>query len=185
MKRTLRAFGLVAALAAPAALTAQAAEKTVGVGVSGGLSLPMGDLSDGAESGFNVTGHLYLKPAALKAFRLRGDVSYDKWSAKASSDASFSSLGFVANAVFDLGTSSTSTVKPYVLGGVGMFNTKFNYDNSAFDVDVSSTDVGIQAGAGLNFQLSGFSTFAEAKFVNVFGDGDSVSWIPITFGIRF
>ncbi|MBL0938991.1 MAG: outer membrane beta-barrel protein [Gemmatimonadaceae bacterium] len=185
MKRTLRALGLVAALAAPAALTAQAAEKTVGIGVSGGLSLPMGDLGEGAESGFNVTGHLYLKPAALKAFRLRGDVSYDKWNAKGVDGASVSALGFVANAVFDLGTSSTSSVKPYVLGGVGMFNSKYKFESSVVEVNESSTDVGIQAGAGINFQLSGFSTFAEARFVNVFGDNSSSNWIPITFGIRF
>lgn len=182
MKRTLRALGLVAALAMPAALSAQS-DKAVGVGVSGGLSLPMGDLGDGSDAGFTVAGHIYLQPSSLKAFRLRGDVSYDKWGSKASSDANTSALGFVANAVFDLGTSSG--MKPYVLGGVGMFNTKYKYDGPGLSLDASSTDLGIQAGAGLTFQLSGFQTFAEAKFVNVFGDGSNMTWVPITFGIRF
>jgi len=185
MKRTLRTLGALAVLAMPAALSAQAtsSEKTVGFGVSGGLSLPMGDLSDGVEAGYNVTGHVFLKPAALKAFRLRGDVSYDSWSGK-SEGFNASSLGFMGNAVFDLGTSGSS-VKPYILGGVGMHNFKTKTSAGPIDVEGSSTDLAIQAGAGLTFQLSGFSTFAEARFVNVFGDGESLNFVPIVFGIRF
>ena len=49
----------------------------------------------------------------------------------------------------------------------------------------SSTDVAVQGGAGVNFQLAGFTTFVEAKFVNIFGDGSSTRYIPITFGFRF
>jgi hypothetical protein len=76
-------------------------------------------------------------------------------------------------------------VAPYILGGVGMFNGKASAGSSTYSVSASSTDLGIQAGGGIEFKLSGFSTFAEAKFVNVFGDGSSSSWIPITFGVRF
>lgn len=184
MKRTLRTLGVLAALALPASLTAQASsEKAVGFGVSGGLSLPMGDLSDGYEAGYNVTGHVYLKPAALKAFRLRGDVSYDSWSGK-SNGVSGSSLGFMGNAVFDLGGSGSS-VKPYIVGGIGMHNGKSKVRVGSIDVEGSSTDLAIQAGAGLTFQLSGFSTFAEARFVNVFGEDANANWLPIVFGIRF
>lgn len=184
MKRTLRTLGVLAALVLPASLTAQASsEKTVGFGVSGGLALPMGDLSDGYEAGYNVTGHVYLKPAALKAFRLRGDVSYDSWSGK-TDGVSGSSLGFMGNAVFDLGTSGSS-VKPYILGGVGMHNGKSEVNVGSVNLESSSTDLAVQAGVGLTFQLSGFSTFAEARFVNVFGEDDSANWLPIVFGIRF
>jgi hypothetical protein len=185
MKRTLRTLGALAALAMPAALSAQAtsSEKAVGFGVSGGLSLPMGDLSDGVEAGYNVTGHVFLKPAALKAFRLRGDVSYDSWSGK-TEGVSASSLGFMGNAVFDLGTSGSS-VKPYILGGVGMHNSKSKASFGGADLEFSNTDLAIQAGVGLTFQLSGFSTFAEARFVNVFGEEESANFVPIVFGIRF
>jgi hypothetical protein len=184
MKRTLRTLGVLAALALPASLTAQASsEKTIGFGVSGGLSLPMGDLSDGVEAGYNVAGHVYLKPAALKAFRLRGDVSYDSWSGK-TDGVSASSLGFMGNAVFDLGTAGSS-VKPYILGGVGMHNGKSEVRVGSISVEGSSTDLAVQAGVGLSFQLSGFSTFAEARFVNVFTEENSTNFLPIVFGIRF
>ena len=62
MKRALGACALIAAIAAPAALSAQSSDKTVSFGVSGGLSLPMGDLGDVAKSGYNITGHVFFCP---------------------------------------------------------------------------------------------------------------------------
>lgn len=185
MNRTLRLFAFVAAFATPAMLSAQGtSDKPLSVGVSGGLSLPMGDFGDGVDAGFDVAGHVYLKPAALKAFGLRGDVSFDKWNAKASSSVSMRSLGLVGNAVIDVSTSGM--MKPYVLGGIGLFNSKSTYKLGATQgSSEGNTDLGIQVGGGLKFQLSGFSTFLEAKFVNVFSEGSSTNWLPITFGIRF
>jgi hypothetical protein len=88
--------GLATALAAPALLSAQStSDRPVSFGVSGGLSLPMGDLGKGASSGFVVAGHVYFKPASIEAVRFRGDVSFDKWGAKNGVDASQQSLGFI------------------------------------------------------------------------------------------
>lgn len=192
MKRALRAFGVAVALAAPVALQAQAtssSDKPVSFGISGGASLPMGDLSDAAETGFVVAGHVYLKPSSFKSLRFRGDVSYDKWGVKGADelgvDADARSLGFMANALFDFPTSSTSTVKPYVLGGLGLYNSKVSVSGFGESASESSNDIGIQVGGGLTFQLSGFSTFVEAKYVNVFTEGSSTNWIPVSFGIRF
>lgn len=185
MKRALRAFGLAAALTAPAALAAQtSSDKPVSFGVSGGLSLPMGDLGDGADAGYTVAGHVFLKPASMKSLGFRADVSFDKWGSKVSDDLKLQSLGFVANALYDVPTSSM--VRPYLLGGLGMYNTKFEYNlGSTTGTSNGTTDVGIQVGGGLRFQLSGFSTFLEAKYVNVFRDPSSMNFLPITFGIRF
>ncbi|BAH37192.1 MAG TPA: hypothetical protein DGD08_00195 [Gemmatimonas aurantiaca] len=185
MKRALRMLGLAAAIAAPAALSAQAStDKPVSFGLSGGLSLPMGDLGDATESGFTGAGHIFLKPASMKSLGFRGDVSFDRWSAKATDDVNLQSIGFVANALYSV--NSASMVKPYLLGGVGMYNSKATIDlGSTGGSTPSSTDLGIQVGGGLRFQLSGFSTFLEAKYVNVFTDGSSTNWLPITFGVRF
>jgi|EP01012_Entosiphon_sulcatum_P017635 opacity protein-like surface antigen len=186
MIRVRQLIGLAAVVAAPALLSAQASsDKPVSFGISGGLSMPMGDLSDAVNSGFAVAGHVYFKPASLNAVRLRGDVSYDKWGSKSTAvKADFRSLGFVGNAIIDV--KSSSSVQPYLIGGAGLFNSKFVIDlGTTTGSTPSSTDFGIQAGAGLTFKLSGFDTFAEAKFVNVFADGGSTNWLPITFGIRF
>ncbi len=185
MKRVLHMCGLAAALTLPMHVSAQAsAGKSLGFGVSGGLSMPMGDLGDGAESGYTAAGHVFLKPASMKALGFRADVSFDKWGSKVSDNVKLQSLGFVANALFDVSTSSM--VKPYLLGGVGMFNTKAEYNlGSTTGTSEGNTDMGVQVGGGLRFQLSGFSTFLEAKYVNVFGDPNSMNFLPITFGVRF
>jgi hypothetical protein len=49
----------------------------------------------------------------------------------------------------------------------------------------SETNVGLNAGVGLDFGLSGLSTFLEARFHSVFTDGSNTNFVPIVFGIRF
>lgn len=169
-------FAAVAALMmTPAMVSAQSS--AVGFGVSGGLSVPTGDLGDGVDAGYSIAGHVFLKPASTKNLRFRGDVSFDRFAFKGNGDGNSRVLGFVGNALLDL--SSSGGIKPYILGGLGGYNGK---SSSSSDSD---TNVGIQVGGGLNFQLSGFSTFLEAKYVNVFSDPNSTGYIPITFGIRF
>lgn len=185
MQPSFRLFGLALTLAAPVALSAQTVARPVSFGISGGLSMPTGDLSDRADAGYVVAGHVFYKPASMQALRFRGDVSFDRWSVKNAvegSDASTRSVGVVANALFDFATNSTSTVKPYVLGGFGLYNNKTTAAESSNGG--GATDVGIQVGGGMEFQLAGFSTFAEAKYVNAFSER-RVSWIPISFGVRF
>lgn len=186
MTRALRLVGLAAALAAPALLSAQtAADKPVSFGVSGGLSMPMGDLGDVANSGYTVGGHVFFKPASISAVRFRGDVAYDKWGVKnAGGNADLRSLSVVGNALYDF--PSESTIQPYLIGGLGFYSTKaiYNLGQTTGSTD-SNTDVGLQFGGGLTFKLSGFDTFAEAKYVRVFSDPNSTTWLPITFGVRF
>ncbi|MCA2985730.1 outer membrane beta-barrel protein [Gemmatimonas sp.] len=181
MKHALRTCALIAAVMGPATLGAQSTDRSVSVGVSGGLSLPMGDLGDVANSGYNLTGHLFFKPAALQSVRLRADVSVDQWDYKdvVVYKGSTRAIGFVGNVLYDIPTESSSMLRPYVLGGLGIFNTRNP------ETDQSDTNLGLQVGGGLTFQLSGFSTFAEARFVNVFSDGRSSRYVPITFGVRF
>lgn len=182
MNRFSKCVAAAALVVAPAMLSAQSS--AVGFGVSGGLSVPTGDLGDAVDAGYSIAGHVFLKPASTKNLRFRGDVSYDAFDYK-NFNTSLRSLGFVGNAILDL--SSSGGVKPYVLGGLGAFNgkTSTQVSSSSAVVSNSNTNVGIQVGGGLNFQLSGFSTFLEAKYVNVFSEGNSRGYIPITFGVRF
>lgn len=184
MTRALRALAIAAAVVAPAALSAQTADTPVTFGVSGGLSLPIGDSSDGLNSGYSIAGHVYFKPASLQAIRLRGDVSFDRWEVDGF-NANTRSLAIVGNAVYDFPAQSSSMVRPYVLGGFGLFSVRTSADSGPFQQASGDTNLGLQVGGGLTFHLSGFSTFAEAKFGNVFGDGGSLRYVPITFGVRF
>jgi hypothetical protein len=71
------------------------------------------------------------------------------------------------------------TATPYLIAGAGW------YDSKAEGADQSSSDLGINAGIGARFALSGFSTFAEVRFHNIFSDPNSARFIPLTFGILF
>ncbi len=187
MKRSLQIVGLVSFLALPLAVHAQD-DKSVSFGASGGLSLPLGDFADLANSGYTVAGHIFLKPSGMAKLGFRGDVAYDSWGAKgiagSLADGNRSALTFAANAMFSLGDDAAA-MKPYLIGGGGMYRSKASFSVLGFEGSAESTDPGIQVGAGFEFKLSGFSTFVEGKFVNVFGDGGSSNWVPITFGVKF
>jgi hypothetical protein len=190
MKRSLRFVGLAAFVALPALVSAQDAPRPVSFGISGGLSLPSGDLADGLNSGFNVTGHIMLRPASFTNLSFRGDVNFDRFGAKdvggvSGEDFNFRFLGGTANAVYAFPQSTPGMVRPYVLIGAGMQNFKGTESTGASESSNSVTKPHVQAGGGVNFQLSGFTTFIEAKYVNVFTEGSSSAFIPITFGIRF
>jgi len=180
MKNTIRMLALVALAAAPTLVLAQT-KSSVQFGVSGGLSVPTGNLSDGVDAGYQVAGHMWVWSSPTIGFR--GDVSYDNWKTK-TGNVNLRSLAAVANIVAHPASMAKSAVAPYFVGGVGAFNTKA-YTSSTSSSSNTKTNLGVQAGAGLEFRLSGFSTFAEAKFVNVFSSGNNTNWIPITFGVRF
>lgn len=185
MKRLGRALGFAMALVVPAAMAAQSgSQRPLSLGISGGLSAPTGDFGKGLDAGYNVTGHLFYNLTSSGKVALRGDVAYDKWSVKAINDVNLRSLGYSANAI--IGLTSSGTVRPYILGGAGFFGTKTTYNSgSSAGRSNSETNFGVQAGAGAQFQLSGFSTFAEARFVSVFGPNNDMNWLPIVFGVRF
>lgn len=59
MNRLSKCVAAAAFLVAPAILSAQSS--AVGFGVSGGLSVPTGDLGDAVDAGYSVAGHVFLK----------------------------------------------------------------------------------------------------------------------------
>jgi hypothetical protein len=178
--RFVAALGVLGALAVSASVATAQDSKPVSVGVMGGLSLPMGDLGDAVESGFNITGSVYFMPSGSR-FGLRGDLGYDSFSGKGNSNFNSNILSFTGNVLLPVGTETAEgSIRPYVIGGGGFY--RFSNDVPGSD---SNTDFGIGVGGGLEFKLAGFSTFAEARFVNVFSDPGSTRWIPITFGVRF
>jgi len=49
----------------------------------------------------------------------------------------------------------------------------------------SQTKFGLNGGAGLRFQLTGFSTFIEARWHTIFTEGSNAQVVPISVGITF
>ncbi|MGV3709683.1 MAG: outer membrane protein [Gemmatimonas sp.] len=195
MNRITRLVGVAALAAAlPSVTSAQAtSSKPISVGVTAGASLPIGDFGDAYETGFTVGGHVLLAPASLSMLAFRGDVTYDRWSAKGIAgqvvDANNSTLGVMGNVILRSG--SAMSIKPYAIGGLGLLSSKYSGKIGNIEASLDrENNFGVQAGGGLEFALSGFTTFVEAKFVNAFakdGNGErrNANWIPVTFGIRF
>lgn len=181
MKKIIVGAAMFAALAAVAPTAQAQSSGGVVYGISGGLTLPVGDLGDVQGSGFNLQGHATLKPSSTP-FAVRGDLGL--WT---TGGKSFNQLGVSGstksvtwftgnvNAVYNFEGSKDATFVPYVLGGVGLYNGSQNF----------GTKFGVNAGGGVTFKLSGFDAFAEARFHNIFTDGNSSRIIPLSFGINF
>jgi len=159
-----------------------------------GASVPMGDFGDGADLGFHVGGLIEYKPASLPV-SLRGELTYHRNGLKddffASEDpdfsgieGNFSQIDFVGNALLPLGDAA-STARPYLIGGLGLYRLKASAEFQDVDISDTQTKFGLNFGAGLTFNLSGFETFVETRFHSVFADESNMNFIPLSFGFKF
>jgi opacity protein-like surface antigen len=175
MKRTLVGVAMGLALIAGAA-NAQSV-KPFSIGISGGLSAPTGDFGKGYKSGYNVSGMFEFQPPAFPvALRLEGQ--WQQFDAKAGS-GNFRTLGALANVVYYI--PSPGIVKPYFTGGLGVINGKEKTSLGSGDATKFAYDLG----AGVNFQLTGISTFVEANWQSIQAEGGAVRQFPIRVGVKF
>jgi hypothetical protein len=181
MKRNV--LGVMTAIVAIAASAPVVqAQNPMTFGIAAGATLPMGDLGDDfAKTGFHGMATVGFMPAMLP-FGMRVDGMYNSLSLEdAFGDASIRILGANANAIFAM---PGMVAAPYLIGGIGVYNSKIDSDDTDIELD-GETDFGINIGIGTKFNLSGFGTFAEIRYHNIFTEGESTQILPITFGIMF
>jgi Outer membrane protein beta-barrel domain len=200
MKRTAisaAVLGLIlSATAAP--VSAQAiVSSPVRFGIMGGATIPLSDLSDEAKTGWNA-GALVTFGVPLVPVSFRIDGQWHQMNGKDVNTLSGSSqfpdfriIDGTANVVYTFGAAMPT--KFYVIGGIGAYNERAH--DPVADVSASSTKFGLNAGVGFKFQLTGFSTFIEARYHNVIhgsviGDASSTNakslqFLPISVGITF
>ncbi len=165
---------LAAALALAGVTQAAGAQSStpVSFGVSGGPSLPT---TNGLNSGFQVAGHLGVR-SRTNPLGVRFDVLYDDLGVERSS-ADLRTFAGTANLMVHL-PSASGAIKPYLSGGIGIYNTKFTNTEA-------QTNAGLNAGFGLDFPMSGIVPFAELRFHSVFTDVRKTNFVPVVFGVRF
>ena len=140
-------------------------------GVTAGIAIPIGRLSDDHAAGYTLGGVVEYAVSG-QPYSLRGEVNYQRFALKdghAGGNINLLSLG--TTIVYRLQKSSTQT---FVSGGIAVYNaTK------------EGTRPGFNVGTGVEIPLTGFSAVAEARFHVMLADGSAVMTLPLTVGIRF
>ncbi|HEY2065314.1 MAG TPA: hypothetical protein VGG84_05105 [Gemmatimonadaceae bacterium] len=173
---------------APAALRAQV---STSIFVSGGLSMPVSDLSDQVNSGYNLNLGLNVG-APIVPVGARVELGYNSFDGKSGGffgGGTARIISGTANAILNLGPTSAA---PYLIGGLGIYNfhgsTTFTTLSGTTTASSDNTKAGVNVGGGLRFPLGGISTFLEARYHVMLGDKADFTnsqFIPITFGIQF
>ncbi len=144
-------------------------------GVNGGVAMPMGDFGDVVGLGFHLGGHVQMPLGETFKLRINGD--FGSYGGDVAGLDNATLLGAVANVILPITT--TSAFKPYILGGLGFYQAKFNA-NGGGSVDDSA--LAFNVGGGYDF---GKNFFTEIRFLSIQTDGSSITSLPVTIGLRF
>jgi hypothetical protein len=184
---------LVVVLSAPTvgAQRGKAHSSSISWSAGAGMSVPTGDLSTGAANGFHVQGngayHRLGWPIDLRAelaYHRFGEKDYTVAGGRGGQAINYASksstIAGIVDASYALNT--VGRVRPYLLGGPGVYNTRAELTRAGgTPTNSSETKVGLNVGGGMNFSLVGRRAYFEARYHHV----DQAAWIPITLGIRF
>ena len=181
MTRFVRsAFAVVAVALAFSATETQA---QIGFSIGGGPTFATGDASEGLDMGYHAVVSaafsLPVLPVGLQADGMFTRFNFSEF--EGHSQVLNGSLNVVLN-IPSVG------ITPYFIGGVGFYNGSGEVAGEDFE---GSTDIGVNAGAGVRLGLPGIGgVFAEARLHNVFGEdeageSDSFRFVPVSLGIRF
>lgn len=172
--------GLIAAgtMFAGAQLAAQST-RPVTLNVAVGAAIPVGDLSDGFNTGYNGTVGLGLSSMGTP-LGIRFEGMYNKFGGRddlAQNQADARIIAGTANLEYSL---PGQGIRPYLIGGAGYYGLKLDVPNAE-----SNNKFGVNGGIGAVFPLSGFNTYVEARLHHVFTDNNATQFIPVVFGIQF
>ena len=196
------AVGAAALAVAPAAAHAQFGTRgpnPISFGIEGGLAAPTGSLGDYVNAGYSVGGFVDLRPAP-GPLSLRIEVGYDRFNYKDSYEnyaASLAGASYTSNKHYLRGTanlvyrfSNMSGIRPYVTGGVGIYNNsdgaslQYGSSTTTFNSN-STTKFGVNGGVGAELPLSGITPFIEVRAHGVQTEYTPLTYFPITVGFRF
>ncbi len=190
--RTLSSSLTIASCAiavATSSLVAQSSTRPLRFVVTGGMTVPQGDLKTFNDVGAHAAGSLLIN---IMGLTLRPELSLTRLKQKA-----LASLATPAPTV-DASTPSTQMLAAmgnielplvgglFVLAGVGLQNL----DASTTTRDLSQSKVMINAGAGFRFHLGPADGFIEARLGKASYDAGKVGYtkaqmIPVSFGLVF
>ena len=179
MIRNLSKLTVAAAALALTAAAAGAQRPTVGLG--GGATFPVDDVGETNGAGWHGLVTMGYRPAASAlGFRLDG-MYHDLGADDVAGARDLRAIALTGNIVLEM---PGMNVRPYLVGGAGLYNTRFEGLES-------NNNLGLNAGVGLKFRFMEFDTFVEARYhaaldaVQRGGEDRAAQFVPVTFGISF
>jgi opacity protein-like surface antigen len=170
-------------------------------GLGGGLTAPVGDFHGTVGGqGFDTALHglvLFAFKLPILPVGFRIDASYGTNGANDAlkdtltnrfgepSDEQTKLAGASVNVTYQ--SSSAARVKPYAIGGVGMYHTTISTNTGGSTADRGATKAAWNLGGGVTLALRGVTLFFEARYVNVAAVSGfpRTTFLPFTTGVRF
>jgi opacity protein-like surface antigen len=155
------------------------AQRPISLGVAGGVSVPQGDLADGANTGWHALGTLALG-SAMQPIGLRLDVAYNRFGfsdrvGTTIRDGHQSIGSATLNASYRL-PMTNSPISPYLIAGLGAYRSDCSLGAVSCD---AVTRFGWNAGLGARMRVLPFRTFVELRYHRTSGIG----YVPVTVGV--
>lgn len=168
-----------AALVTAALLTAAPLAAQTSFSIAAGAAVPVGTTGDALNVGYNATVGIGIKPP-VAPLGLRIEGMLNGMEGKTAAQGKLMMLAGLVNVTVSGGA---PVPVGYLIGGAGIYNMRWTDRATLFGGTDSDSEAGFNVGAGINFPLTGFSTFLEARF-HYLVDSEA-KLIPITFGLRF
>lgn len=170
MRRTALFATLALLLLLPSATAAQ-----LRILAGAGVTNPMGDLNDATDVGWHATGGVKLSIATIPV-SLQADGTYHSFGEQGTNPQTSILAGALSLVVPFPGVG----LRPYVLGGVGLYRTSLDVDG----LDPES-DTGIHGAFGVDIGAVGFGGYAEVRGTVVDTEGSGNRWfVSATLGVR-
>ena len=152
------------------------AQTPLRVGMAAGVTAPVSGFGSDKDVGYHLALLFDVRvPGSPLGFRIDGAFHEMKYAGNSTKDQILMATG---DAVLRVPTGSI--VVPYLIGGVGVYNSRRNL----FLTSRSSADIGVNAGGGLRFELVDVTTFIEARYHRTGGDSE-IRMLPVSLGILF
>ena len=171
------ALAVFTVLCASSPLEAQSTRIFLG----GGIGIPLGTYDDVVKVGWEGTAGVSFQPASLPV-GIQVDGAFAQFSDETPLDIKNQLIYGTADARYQFASAAGSRFLPYLIGGLGVYNSKSTGDDA---LEGSTTKAGLNLGAGFDFGAAGTALFVEARWHNVFLEGDNLKFLPITVGVRF
>lgn len=158
------------------------------LGLNGGAGMPTGNFGDFASTGWNVG--VNATNMVNNNWGFGADLGYHAWGAKEEvlspgEDLNFSAIQATARGIYQFQTNSN--MQPFMQMGLGMYNLGQKSEGGpSGDYDNSSSELGFNFGAGMNFATQGDMRWGiSGLYHSIQTEGESTNMFTLGLNVNF